>query len=286
MVKHSDASAPSPLSAPRGNVRNQIIQVLSEEWPLTARQIYTKISRQTPATITYQGVHKAVRQLEENGVLTRKDNKYQVDLEWLKSIRAFSELVQRKYLNKVSGDSSPDKMSFVFDTVSEADAFILDILSSSDIPAGATVYLSWNHLWVPIFISRSTYKKFTDMLLGLPAQGGKFYSVCPSDTPIDRWCASFWQKKGLQAKLGVKISPDSSFVVLGDVVVQVLYPLEIRTRLDRAFSRAKTVHDLDPDKLFEEVFEKKTKIPLVVSKNSALAEHFKDQIVKAFESSK
>ena len=261
-------------------VKDLIIQLLGEEWPLTARQIHLKIRRQTPASITYQGVHKAVRQLEEAGVLTRKDNKYTVNLEWLKSIHAFSELVQKKYLSNVSGESSPEKMSFVFDTISEADDFLLDVLLSFDIPTGTPIYLSWNHLWIPLFIRRSTYKKFTEMLLKM-----RFYGVSPSDTPIDRWCASFWQKKGIQEKLGVKLSQESSFAILGDTVIQVFYPLDIRTRLDRAFTKAKTIQDLNPDKLFEEVFEKKATIPLVVSKNPVLAEHFRTQIARAFETS-
>ncbi|VVC03636.1 Uncharacterised protein [Candidatus Burarchaeum australiense] len=272
------AKTMSFLDSAKPALKDLIIGLLGEEWPLTARQIHLRIRNQTAAPMTYQGVHKAVRQLEESGVLTCKDHKYAVNLEWLKGIRAFSELVQKKYLSNISQESSPEKMNFVFETVSEADEFLLDVLLSFDIPEGTPIYLSWNHLWIPLFIRRSTYKKFTEMLLKM-----RFYGVSPSDTPIDRWCASFWQKKGIREKLGVKLSQESSFAILGDTVIQVFYPLEIRTQLDRAFTKAKTIHELDLDKLFEEVFEKKTKIPLVVSKNPALAEYFKGQIKRAFE---
>src|SRR4030042_3686932 len=125
MLMEKQAKIPF-LDPAKPSVKDLIIQLLGEEWPLTARQIHLKIRRQTPTFMTYQGVHKAVRQLEEAGVITRKDNAYAVNLDWLKSIRTFSELVQRKYLSNVSQESSPDKMSFVFDTISEADDFLLD----------------------------------------------------------------------------------------------------------------------------------------------------------------
>src|SRR3989338_258087 len=268
-----------PFKSPsKPNVKDLIIQALSEEWPLTAKQIYIKIRNKTPTPITYQGVHKAVKQLEESGVLKRADNKYRVDLEWLKSIRAFSELVQRKYMNNVSGDSSPDKMSFVFDTVAEAEDFLIDLAMQLQPKPDSVLYLCWVHFWVPLFLNRKTYKKMLELLQGIPS-----YAVTPSDTPIDRWCSDYWGSHGLtNKKLGVDIRTDCSFLVLDDIVIQIYYPREIVKEIDRAFSKAKTIQDLDPDRFFERVFEKKTKIPIIVSKDTALAEHFRESVRRCF----
>ncbi|RLG18215.1 hypothetical protein DRN67_04380 [Candidatus Micrarchaeota archaeon] len=267
-------------STSKPSIKDIIIQTLSEEWPLTAKQIYSKIRRKTPTSITYQGVHKAVKQLEESGVLKVEENKYKVDLDWLKSIRSFSELVHRKYAHKVSPDSSPDRMSFVFDTVAEAEDFLIDLALQFEPKPDSKLYLCWVHFWIPLFLNRKTYKKMLELLQRIPS-----YGVTPSDTPIDRWCSDYWSSHGLtNKKLGVDIKTDCSFLVLDDMVIQIYYPHEIIREVDLSFSKAKTIQELDPDRFFERVFEKKTKIPIVVSKNPALAEHLKDKILASFNS--
>jgi hypothetical protein len=258
------------------SIRDLIILSLSEEWPLTARQIYAKIRSQTSSSITYQGVHKAVKQLEANGILSSKDNRYQVDLAWLKELGLFSDLVRRKYLKRVSEESSMDKMSFVFDTLREADEFLMDIMEEFDPPPGMPLHLCWNHYWIPLFLKHETYRKMKKAIERLET-----YSITPANTPLDKWCYDYWGKKGLKnKKIGAKMSSDYSVIVFGDVVIQLYYPAEITTALDRVFAKAQSPLDVDMDALFENVFEKKTRIPVIITKNPALAEHFRTQITR------
>ena len=55
------------------NLKNLVIAILSQQWPLNSRQIYKEISAEHYRSITYQGVHKAIRQLIEQGIV-RKDS--------------------------------------------------------------------------------------------------------------------------------------------------------------------------------------------------------------------
>lgn len=61
------------------DLRDSVLSILTEEWPLSAREIYKRVSKDYKINVTYQGVHKAVRHLEETGLLTRKDNLYRLD---------------------------------------------------------------------------------------------------------------------------------------------------------------------------------------------------------------
>jgi len=85
-----------PTSA-RGSVRNQAIQVLSEKWPLNGREVYRLLKDRFSTTVTYQGIHKSLRQLVDEGVLSMKDKKYQLDPDWISEMKKFAESVERKY---------------------------------------------------------------------------------------------------------------------------------------------------------------------------------------------
>ncbi|MFA6035576.1 MAG: FIST N-terminal domain-containing protein [Candidatus Micrarchaeia archaeon] len=90
------ASSAIPTSS-RGSIRNQVIHVLSEKWPLNGREVYRLLKDRFSTTVTYQGIHKSLRQLVDEGVLSMKDKKYQLDPDWISEMKKFAESVERKY---------------------------------------------------------------------------------------------------------------------------------------------------------------------------------------------
>ena len=57
------------------NTKGNIVQALSEEWPLTAKQLHNALKRRYSSASTYQAVHKAAKELVEEGVLQKIDGK-------------------------------------------------------------------------------------------------------------------------------------------------------------------------------------------------------------------
>ena len=47
------------------STKNSIIELLSQEWPLTAKKLYNKIIKECHTQITYQATHKALKELLE-----------------------------------------------------------------------------------------------------------------------------------------------------------------------------------------------------------------------------
>jgi hypothetical protein len=200
---------------------------------------------------------------------------------WLKEVRSFADEVQKKYLSKVTEGASLDRMSFEFDSVSQADEFLIDAALALNITPGGNLYLSWNHFWFPIFLKRSTYQRMTEFV-----QKFNCFDVCNADTPLDRWCIKFWAKYGIKEKYGVKIGTDASVLVCEDIVLQVFYPPEILKAMDKIYKKTHDINELDVDEFYENVFERKAVVPVIIAKDRALAEHFKRQIIKAYEKGK
>ena len=112
--------------------------------------------------------------------------------------------------------------------------------------------------------------------------GSKFYCITPNNSKIDLWCADFWKDLGIKEKVGVKGSFDTSTLVYKDYIVQVFYPPEIRKAMDEVYNSTNDPSKLDIDNFFKTVFEKKTRIPVLVSHNKEVADELLAQIKSFF----
>jgi hypothetical protein len=81
----------------------------------------------------------------------------------------------------------------------------------------------------------------------------------------------------------VENSGISDYIVLGDFVMQIYYPKDVMREMDNIFSSVKSVNDLNTQKLFEQIFEKKTTIPVTIMKNPILAKQLRNRILSYFK---
>jgi predicted transcriptional regulator len=70
---------------------------LREEWPLSLKEIYFCIVREHGLNISYQAVHKALKQLVESRVLEKREKRYCLSIEWIREIRRFGERMKKEY---------------------------------------------------------------------------------------------------------------------------------------------------------------------------------------------
>ena len=85
---------------PGNSSKNLVLKTLFFEWPLTAKEIYSRVSKNLNKDVSYQAIHKMINSLLEEGVLAKQDNKYVVSLDWVKQNK---ELLTRLETNLVEG---------------------------------------------------------------------------------------------------------------------------------------------------------------------------------------
>ncbi len=88
------------LASSKSTIRNLIVKILGEHWPLSARQLYSLV-REELKIVTYQGVHKALGLLLDEGVITREDKRYRLSVDWIREMRILSENLERNYTGRV-----------------------------------------------------------------------------------------------------------------------------------------------------------------------------------------
>jgi|SRR3989344_1223202 len=259
------------------STKNQIIQVLSEEWPLSAKKIHNLLSRKHSTNSTYQAVHKAVSELVADSVLSKESNEYRLNPVWIEKTKELSEHLSKIYEMNSKGSN------IALPTLYDVDKFLLNTMLNNPPKEGEKPFLGlhWCHFWVPLFFSISEYRKIAELL---PKYD--LYAISRGDTKIDRWCGKFWGGKGTNHKTGVDCAHIADLIIYKDMVIQVFYPQEIRKELDSFYSKNSSPEDLDAYKLFENIFQKPTKINITITQNPELAEQLKEETLNYFEGGK
>ena len=229
------------LNGKVNSVKNAVISVLTEQWPLTPKVIHTQVVQVFGLNVSYQAVHKMVKSLEQDQIILKEGTKYKLNQKWIDKAKTFSEQLSEAYsVNKVGS-------IVVLHSVYETDKFLLSLLMQ-DLPKDGEkpfLGLHWNHFWVPLFLSIKEYN-----LLKEYAPLFDVYSLSREDTKIDRWCGSFWKNIGVHMKTGVDCAAISDLVICRDNVIEVFYQTEIKREIDKAYGKAKKIEDLDIHKFF------------------------------------
>jgi len=81
-------------------LKNILIRLLAEEWPLTTKKLFKKARLEFGKGMSYQAVHKALQELVSLKVVACKCKEYSLEPFWLQEIEAFASLALEKYAEK------------------------------------------------------------------------------------------------------------------------------------------------------------------------------------------
>tara|TARA_Y100000310_G_scaffold59310_1_gene54662 strand:+ start:4449 stop:5300 length:852 start_codon:yes stop_codon:yes gene_type:complete len=253
--------------------KNAIISVLTDKWPLSAREIYTETEKRFDLNISYQAIHKTIKQLEDDRILANDKNQYKLNSDWIEKAREFSEQLSDSYKTGANGNN------LTLPSLYETDKFLMNVLLQNLPKKGEKPFLGlhWCHFWIPLFLSVKEYNIIKENIPKF-----SLYALARGNTKIDEWCANFWSDYGVKKKLGVDCAAIADLVIFNDTIIEVFYPADIKRELDRFYEKAKSIEDLNVNHLFENIFNKQTKINIAIHKNKELADQLKEQTLNYF----
>ena len=276
---------------PQFNLRNastkeQVIYFLSNEWPLSVKQIYNKVSKESKSGISYQAVHKVIKRLEEDGTVVQNGKDYKLSDDWLFSLKKFSDEVHGRY-SKTQGKyevkpSFEGKIVMHFDDysnfiVTTANLLEKRVLIGNGPNIGVGIF---RHVLWPLRFAFSDFELFIKMTKSIP----KTYGLILNDTPLDRWIKQQWLSGGFGGlRLGVVFEGvDGDVIIHGDSIIQVRYSEETKKVVDEAYKRNSNLLDIFKEYFTRSLGKKKTSIDVVLTKNSELAAVMRKQILSYF----
>ncbi len=246
-----------------------IIDVLSKEWPLSARKIYSVITKNHNLSISYQATHKALKELLQQNVIVKNQNNYQLHSDWINKLNEFGQRLKNEYESNNKEIKSVQK--FIFKAPVDFIKFHFDFLEKLIETDGKVDFVFFcRHMILspPLAISGEEYNKLKNL-----SKKFNWIIVCGSATNFDKWASRYWKQLGVKVKLGVEIPTNSMLIVNNDYVIDVRISKRSREEWDKLVNTNK---DFDIKSMTEVLLSERSKMIVLITKDKELADMLKD----------
>ncbi|MFH1239658.1 MAG: hypothetical protein V1672_00400 [Candidatus Diapherotrites archaeon] len=275
------------MNPKKASTEEAIIFVLSEKWPLSAKEIYNLIIKRCDKDISYQAVHKKLTELEAMNVILKEGKTYQLHKLWISNQRRFIDRIENVYSNsqkKYTLDPNFEgSIEWRFDDYSNVVITIADLLakqvfigSTPSGPLGIT-----RHVWWPLNF------KFGDMLIlrSVIKKNPLSYMVTRYNFPFDKWASKEFLKNGWGGvKLGVNFDEfDNEIIVHGDSILVFEYSEESKKVIDQFYQKNSNLTDLFSEFTRKKFASRKVDIMVKITKNQQMAEVLRKKFMTYFK---
>ena len=258
------------------STKDRIIHILASEYPLTAKKIYNALKKTSPlANISYQAVHKAIKELTMSKVLLKEEKGYKVNIKWVEAIKTFTEQLNEQYHNYTSSTDA------IIKALNEKKTITLEFNAPEEaydwwgtvetFKLGNEGFNMCKHDAYPLLTRKIIHKKKGKRI--------KWNLVLGGDTPVDKWVAEQYKKQpGKKATYGVpEAAAHWALIVIGDYVIQAYIDEKLKKGIHELFETITNPAEFDFNKFFS-LTRMHSKYKVVITKDHEIAESYKNQI--------
>lgn len=271
------------------SVKGAIIEVLSQKWPLSAKQLHSIIVREHGRDVTYQAVHKAVGQLVEEGLVLESNRVFCLEISklhsWKEHIGRIEEVYSGKSIDLIASMQEGDSRTILFDRYTD---FILFSGRTVDKQAllrqsSNKVFASLRHLYWPLEFKFEDY----NLLLSILRHAEAFCCMAGSSSALDKWIKREYEIAGTKkhwTAVGVEREIEDDIWTYGDYVFSVKYSPQTRKTVDDFYSHTSGLKDLFLQYLRGKTNPVTGEITVQATRNKELASIIRAQIKSQLES--
>ncbi|MFC1691306.1 hypothetical protein ACFL0W_03930 [Nanoarchaeota archaeon] len=263
------------------STKKLIIQILGDRFPLTLKQIYIEIKKEKD--ISYQAVHKVIKEIVEDGIVDKIEKQYFLNKNWIKQqTKSFSNYYSNYFnigYNPNQIDESSKIQIFRFTSLKDLTNFLIKSYAKGYFGENEPkkIFLSVRRLlpFVPESIIHFIKKLEKE---------NKICLACRGNTIADKLAAKFFRSLGIEVKTGVVI-PHHNSICIGDTVLQYFFFFNepYRKKLYSFSDKIKKKSGFSLLKMTSDIFHRQTEIYIIVNKHSVLVEDIKQSISDVFE---
>lgn len=275
----------------RSVVRNQILKVLSKEYPLSLAAMHRKLRKNFGLDVSFQGTIKAANLLVENGVLERNSSKeYKISKKWVLESKRFFDSLSKSYNTRGnsrvfnSNFNESDYAEYKLGSLFELDNFWSDFLvfiADNFKPSEKKEIAMFNNLGWWFLIN---YGQEISLFQYYKKKGFRGFFVYPSKNFVNEIAVKNYIGLGFKAKIvGTQVFPKNlDLNVVGDSIIQVHYPKKLVEKLWIIAKKYRKTSDIDLEEL-NRLLAMKCEIRLVFFKNPEISKSLKSQLEMAFK---
>ena len=248
-----------------------IIEILSTDIELTARATHNKIRRLKP--LTYHAIFKLLNQLVDEKVLLKNELHYSLNQEWIHRMKEHYQMLEQSYLNKKETMLiNKESAHFVLPSIHEGFFMLMRALERGVFGESKVVVGHFSHL---LYLHLSEEETALLKKLG---EERKFYYLVNHKSNLDKMIAYYNKATfNYETKLGIPCADPFYLYVIGDKIVQINIPRELKEAMDKIYNHAFSTTLFPKPKIAQittfvnEIAHKRTKIDvhIIIDKSAA-----------------
>ena len=107
--------------------KDKTIEFLIQENKLSLRELAYRVTKR--ASVTYQAVYKAVRELLEKEIIAKEENQYKINKKWIISLKNFVKYVEQNHQEVLQKLRKEKTANLQFKSLVDAARFILTFIN-------------------------------------------------------------------------------------------------------------------------------------------------------------
>lgn len=255
------------------NTRELIIDILSREWPLSAKKIHSIIKRNNIKHITYHTMYEILQDLVEKGIVQKNKVTYSLDKKWINiQLQRFQKINDSYEDNKPMRIIDKKTTEIKVNSIEELHKFILKNNDTNFFSENTkTFFMKCQHIW------GGFYNKEDKEILRKTFKNGS-YIIAKHNDFLDKEILKFYKSIGAKVKLGCDIN-SSDTIIIGDCVIQIYFPNELINKIEKVHTGKLTLSKMrESKKIYEETHD----IDILVIRNDRISETLKKEIKSYF----
>jgi hypothetical protein len=258
-----------------------IIEILSNAWPLTTKQIYHRLKRNYAVSISYQAVHKHIKEMLKDKMIVKDNKKILLSYSYIKKLSDYAKRLESSF-----GETSEKGSQFIiFNSFIEIGKFLINKFMGNESgkygnPENKDCVCYWEHAWPIVGASQEEHEKMKEMF-----NKTTHWNICANDTFLDKITSNYVKKIGKKVVLKQRMSIKPDTFVEGDYILQAHFPKKLEHYMNKLYNRVKNEKDFDMKEMFE-FGSRNYEIKVVIFKNKELADSLREEAKKLYQENK
>ncbi|MFH1239659.1 MAG: hypothetical protein V1672_00405 [Candidatus Diapherotrites archaeon] len=278
----------SPLYSKPSSTKDNAILILGNEWPLSAKEIYSRVLKTYGLNVSYQAIHKALNELEDENIVEKNGKDYSLSKTWLFNRKEFFESLNNKYAESEGKyDVSPDFEGTVTMKFNDLSLFstTMGSLYTKKILIGNGPEMgvgTFDHGW---WLLKFNFMDFQLLVRMVQVHPGGIYSIFKQDTPFDKWISDQYCRAGFKSKCGISEldCSKSDIGAFGDTITKVTFSEETKKFMDEIYSKIHNLSSLFKYYALDNFRNRKASIKVELIKDPELAGIVRQQVLPYFK---
>jgi hypothetical protein len=253
------------------NLRNVLVEVLAENPNWNAKKYYNIVKRE--ADCTYQGVHKTLRLLVEEGVAEEKEKTYSLSRKWLARNAEFSKQALAKLDDTL-------QTFFEYDSFIDFSSEFIRILEreSAKIPENGVCVTYSKHAWPALGLVGDSFQRLKNVIANSAVK-----MHCEGDTPGDRSTMKMYADGGCWTRTGFRLPDQKTDWIsheCSDFFSQIIFPADFMKKLGSIYAKGDVGQNATE---LLALLHSPAKITVIITYNKKLAAKYAEKVLKADE---